>query len=97
MKQSSLLIKSFLMGLPVPSVFFYIDEQNKNLVIDGQQRILSVIFFFDGYFGAETHQGKRQVFRLAELWKKPVPQSAFCGLKGSDQRKLRGSVLRAVT
>ena len=36
LKQSSLLIESFLMGLPVPSVFFYIDEQNKNLVIDGQ-------------------------------------------------------------
>jgi hypothetical protein len=35
MKQSSLLIESFLMGLPVPSVFFYVDEQNKNLVIDG--------------------------------------------------------------
>ena len=39
-KQSSLLIESFLLGLPVPPVFFYIDEDNSNLVIDGQQRIL---------------------------------------------------------
>jgi len=38
--QSSLLIDSFLRGLPVPPVFFYVDEDNKNLVIDGQQRIL---------------------------------------------------------
>ena len=70
MKQSSLLIESFLMGLPVPSVFFYIDEVNKNFVIDGQQRILSVIFFFEGYFGAETDQGKRQVFRLTGFRKR---------------------------
>ena len=45
-KQSSLLIDSFLSGLPVPSVFFYIDEENKNLVIDGQQRILRSIMNF---------------------------------------------------
>lgn len=43
-KQSSVLIESFLLGLPVPPVFFYIDDENKNLVIDGQQRILSVVF-----------------------------------------------------
>src|SRR5262245_22918589 len=40
--QASLLIESFLLGLPVPQVFFYVDDQNKNLVIDGQQRIVSV-------------------------------------------------------
>ncbi|WP_205119497.1 DUF262 domain-containing protein [Paramagnetospirillum kuznetsovii] len=34
-RQSSLLIDSFLCGLPVPPVFFYVDEENKNLVIDG--------------------------------------------------------------
>ena len=63
-KQSSLLIDSFLCGLPVPSVFFYIDGNNKNLVIDGQQRILSVVFFMEGYFGSESTQGKHDVFRL---------------------------------
>jgi hypothetical protein len=96
-KQSSLLIESFLMGLPVPPVFIYIDEDNKGLVIDGQQRILSVIFFFDGYFGEETHQGKRQVFRLTGLSEKsPYHNLRFVDLKETDQRKLRGSVLRAV-
>ena len=66
-EQSSLLIESFLVGLPVPPVFFYIDEEKKNLVIDGQQRILSAVYFFDGYFGEESGRGKRQVFRLAGL------------------------------
>ena len=52
-RQSSLLIDSFLSGLPVPQLFFYIDDENKNLVVDGQQRILSVIFYFEGFFGFE--------------------------------------------
>lgn len=46
-KQSSLLIESFLLGLPVPQVFFYIDGESKSLVIDGQQRIMSVVYFFE--------------------------------------------------
>lgn len=96
-KQSSLLIDSFLCGLPVPSVFFYIDEHNKNLVIDGQQRILSVVYFLDGYFGSESIQGKRQVFRLSGLDERsPYFNKRFVDLEETDQRKLKQSVLRAV-
>lgn len=95
--QSSLLIDSFLSGLPVPPVFFYIDENNKNLVIDGQQRIMSVVFFLDGYFGKESTQGKRQVFRLSGLSKTgPFNNKKFDELDEASQRKLKQSVLRAV-
>jgi hypothetical protein len=97
MKQSSSLIESFLLGLPVPPVFFYIDDENKNLVIDGQQRILSVIFYFDGYFGVENIQGKRQVFHLEGLDERsPFYKKTFTELSASDQRKLKGTVLRAM-
>ena len=96
-KQASLLIDSFLCGLPVPPVFFYIDEYNKNLVIDGQQRILSVVFFMEGYFGDESTQGKRQVFRLTGLsGRSPYANRRFIDLEEADQRKLKQSVLRAV-
>lgn len=96
-QQSSLLIDSFLCGLPVPAVFFYIDEKNKNLVIDGQQRILSVVFFMEGYFGHESTQGKRQVFRLSGLDEKsPFRNKRFVDLDEADQRKLKQAVLRAV-
>jgi hypothetical protein len=96
-KQSSLLVDSFLCGLPVPSVFFYIDEHNKNLVIDGQQRILSVVYFLEGYFGNESTQGKRQVFRLSGLdQRSPYFNRRFVDLEETDQRKLKQSVLRAV-
>lgn len=96
-RQSSLLIESFLLGLPIPPVFFYIDDENKNLVIDGQQRILSVVFFFEGFFGIESIQGKKQVFRLQGLHEKsPYYRKQFKELSESDQRKLRGTVLRAI-
>lgn len=95
--QASLLIDSFLCGLPVPPVFFYIDENNKNLVIDGQQRILSVVFFLEGYFGEESTQGKRKVFRLSGLdSKSPYCNLTFEELDETLQRKLKQSVLRAV-
>lgn len=96
-KQSSLLIDSFLCGLPVPPVFFYIDEDNKNLVIDGQQRILSVVFFLEGYFGKESTHGKRQVFRLSGLSENsPYYNKRFSDLNEIEQRRLKQSVLRAV-
>ena len=96
-RQSSLLIESFLMGLPVPPVFFYIDDENKNLVIDGQQRILSTVFFFDGYFGMENLRGKKQVFRLQGLDEKsPYYRKTFSELEEPDQRKLKNSVLRSI-
>ena len=96
-KQSSLLIDSFLTGLPVPPVFFYIDDKNKNLVIDGQQRILSVVFFLEGYFGRESTHGKRQTFRLSGLpLNSPYYNKRFLDLDESDQRKLKQAVLRAV-
>ncbi len=96
-KQASLLIDSFLRGLPVPPVFFYIGDDNKNLVIDGQQRILSVVYYLEGYFGPEGAQGKRQVFRLKGLGtKSPFNNKRFVELNGNDQRKLKQAVLRAV-
>lgn len=96
-KQSSLLIESFLLGLPVPPVFFYIDDKNRNLVIDGQQRIISVVFFFEGYFGFENFQGRRQVFRLKGLSEKsPYYDKMLTELTDSDQRKLKNTVLRAI-
>lgn len=96
-KQASALIESFLMGLPVPSVFFYIDNKNKNLVIDGQQRLMSVFYFFEGFFGSENEKGKRQVFRLTGLNKRsPYYNLRFDEMDDTDKRKLEMTVLRAV-
>lgn len=97
LKQSSLLIESFLLGLPVPQIFLYIDDENKNLVIDGQQRLLSIVYYFEGYFGSESIHGKRKVFRLTGLDERsPYAKKRFDELEESAQRKLKNSVLRAI-
>lgn len=95
--QASLLIESFLLGLPVPPVFFYVDDDNKSLVIDGQQRITSVVYFLDGYFGKEDDSGDKKVFRLTGLTENsPFFNKTVDELTESDQRKLRNAVLRAI-
>lgn len=98
-EQASLLIDSFLCGLPVPPLFFYIgiDTNNENVVIDGQQRIMSIVYFFEGYFGKENARGKRKTFRLTGLNDdSPYSNKSFRELAPSAQRKLKQSILRVM-
>jgi hypothetical protein len=95
-EQASKLIESFLIGLPIPQIFLYVDDDNKLIVIDGQQRITSIAYFFGGLFGGEQ-EGSRRVFRLAGLSKKsPYHNKSFEELDASTQRKLKGAPLRAI-
>lgn len=95
--QASLLIESFLRGLPVPPIFLFVDEENKNLVVDGLQRLSSIMYFYEGYFGLASAGGKRQVFKLTGLNKKSrFYNKSFEDLTEVDKRKFNNSVLRAV-
>lgn len=49
-KRASMLIESLIRGLPVPQLFLYEAERNKFLVIDGQQRLMSIYYFFKQRF-----------------------------------------------
>ncbi|MGW4849425.1 DUF262 domain-containing protein [Nocardia brasiliensis] len=49
-KRASKLIESLLIGLPVPQVFLYEEARNNFIVIDGQQRLLTLFFFAKGRF-----------------------------------------------
>ncbi len=94
--QSSRLIESFLVGLPVPPVYVFVEhESQKYLVIDGQQRLRSIFQFLEGSFAPDS-RGRRRPFRLVGL----SADSRFTGrafeeLWEDDQRKLKNSVLRA--
>lgn len=99
-KQASRLIESFLLGLPVPAIFLFTDEvHNEQLVIDGQQRLMSVVYFFDGFFGEPDRNERRKVFKLTGLNEKsPYNNKTFSDLEASDRNafnKLNDSVLRA--
>lgn len=88
--QASRLIESFLLGLPVPGIFFYKEPETGNLVvIDGQQRLRSIFSFFEGHM-----HDSRIPFRLREVdsrWDGRL----YSELKPHDQQRLRDSVLRA--
>ena len=47
--QASKLVESFLLGLPVPAIFVYKEPSSqKQVVIDGQQRLRTIWGFFEG-------------------------------------------------
>ena len=48
--RSSRLIESLLLGLPVPQVFLYQHDKEPLLLIDGQQRLMTLYYFVKGRF-----------------------------------------------
>ena len=43
--RASKLIESLILGLPVPQLFLYEQRPDRNLLIDGQQRLMSIYYF----------------------------------------------------
>ena len=96
-KRASILIESFAIGLPVPQVFFYENSEGQLEVIDGQQRITSIAFFFEGYFGKADAKGKRKVFSLKGLeQRKDLEGKTFEQLDDRTKRKIKNANLRGV-
>lgn len=98
--RASKLIESFLMGLPVPPVFFYQERgTNKLLVVDGQQRLRSIVYFFSGKFGERDSKEGEVAFNLIGLDEKsPYLDTTYQKLKDNDEQafnKLNNSVLRS--
>ena len=83
-KQSSKLVESFLLNIPVPVIYLARTEEDKYEVIDGLQRLTSVFNYFDNKFPLSGMDimtdlnGKR-----------------FKDLEATTQRKLRNSTLRS--
>ena len=63
LRRASKLIESVIMGLPVPQVFLYEKSRNKFLVIDGQQRLMSIYYYVQKRFPRMEKRGElRRVF-----------------------------------
>jgi hypothetical protein len=91
-EQASKLIESFLMGLPVPQVFLYVNEDDRLEVIDGQQRLMSVKYFMDGFFGDEDDKERKQVFKLKGLSERSdstVKPSTICRLRNNGNSEIQ--------
>lgn len=86
--QASRFIESLILGLPVPGVFFSKEEDTERLlIIDGQQRILSIANFYKGVFGEKK-------FRLKGV-QADLEGKTYEELNQADQNRLDDSILHA--
>ena len=69
-RRASRLIESMIVGLPVPQMFLYEQARDKYLVIDGQQRLMSIYYFVKGKF---PRKEKLAELRLASQGNSAVP------------------------
>jgi hypothetical protein len=89
LSQASKFIESLLLGLPVPAIFLSKDKDTqKLLVIDGQQRLKSLLFFYDGIF-----RGKE--FTLEGV-NKQFEGRSYKTLEEEDRRRLDDAILHAI-
>ena len=83
-KQSSKLVESFLLNIPVPVIYLARTDEDKYEVIDGLQRLTSVFEFFENVYPLSGMD------ILTDLNGK-----RFRDLEAQFQRKLRNSTLRS--
>jgi hypothetical protein len=86
--QASRFIESLLLGLPVPGVFLSKDfDTQRLLVIDGQQRLRTLQFFYEGAFADSG-----RVFSLRGV-QEQFEGLTYAKLRDEDRRRLDNSVL----
>jgi len=89
-KQASRFVESLLLGLPVPGVFFSREKTTeKLLVIDGQQRLLSLLYFYEGEFLPQ-----KKIFALEGV-QPEFEGKTYKTLSEEDKRKLNDSIIHA--
>ena len=91
-KQASSFVESLLLGLPVPGVFLGKDpETGQFYVIDGQQRLKTLQFFYDGKF---IKGGGSKLFNL-EGTDARFEGLSIEDLNEKDRRELNNSLIHA--
>jgi hypothetical protein len=90
LKTSSRFIESLLLGLPVPGIFLWRDEDTKKLVIiDGQQRLQTLLYFYEGIF---HNTGKEFSLYKCESQYEGI---TYKSLTEEDRRRLNDSIIHA--
>jgi hypothetical protein len=87
-RHASRFVESLLMGLPVPGIFLYKDAKtSRHLVVDGQQRLRTLQFFYDGNF----LERKFRLTGVCDEWE----GMTYKDLSSSDRLKLDDSIVHA--
>lgn len=93
--EASRFIESLLLGLPIPGIFLAREpEENKLLVIDGQQRLKSLQFYYDGFFNPREDEAKKQVFKLLKV-QEEFEGKTYESLDAKYKTKLNDSLIHA--
>ncbi|MCI0487008.1 MAG: DUF262 domain-containing protein [Blastocatellia bacterium] len=94
-QEASRFIESLLLGLPVPGVFLAKEpESNKLLVIDGQQRLKTLQFFYKGIFDPRPEDKTHRVFALTKV-QSNFEELTYDALDERDRLKLDNSIIHA--
>lgn len=87
--EASKFIESLLLGLPVPSIFLSKEKNtNRLLIVDGQQRLMSLYSFYMGIF-------KESEFKLTGVVE-DLEGRTYRDLKPSDKNRLDDSILHSI-
>ena len=92
--EASRFIDSILLCLPIPSIFLAKTENNKMLIVDGYQRLMTVYDFMRGIWS-----GDEKVFKLSNIPEKINARwkgKAFPELTETEQRKIKTTTIHAI-
>ncbi|MEY3401167.1 MAG: hypothetical protein AN487_03980 [Anabaena sp. CRKS33] len=89
-EEASRFIETLLLGLPSPSLFLAKDKFSKKyLVIDGQQRLKTLQYFFQGFFEEGT------VFKLKNVVQH-LEGLTYSTLPPSERRELDNAIIHCI-
>lgn len=91
--EASRFIDSLLLGLPVPSIFLAQTVDEKLLIIDGFQRIMTVYDYVRGVFAKD---GRTFSLSRSEKINKRWRGKAFNELTDAEQRRVRNTTIHAI-
>lgn len=86
-QQADRFIESLLLGLPVPGIFLVKEDSGRNLVLDGHQRLKTLLSFY-------TNDWEGGAFSLEEVQDR-FRNKTYDQLDPSDRRRLDDSIIHA--
>ncbi|OON94859.1 MAG: hypothetical protein ATN33_03830, partial [Epulopiscium sp. Nele67-Bin001] len=90
--EASRFIDSILLGLPVPSIFLAKQQDEKMLIVDGYQRIMTVHDFMEGKFANNKPFKLSQSDNINVRWR----GKTFVELSNIEQRKIKTTTIHSI-
>jgi len=95
-KQMDRFIESLLLGYPVPGIFLVEQPDRKYLVLDGQQRLRTLLAFYEGEYKQFARNGDEQTYDFAlESVGDDFIGLTYANLSDADRRLLDSTLIQA--